>query len=48
MKQLRTHYTIDYSVVMTASVLATVPLLVLFLIAGKQLVAGIMEGAVKG
>ena len=33
---------------MTASVLATVPLLVLFLIAGKQLVAGIMKGAVKG
>ncbi len=47
-QQLRTHYTIDYSVVMTASVLATLPLLVLFLVAGKQLVAGIMEGAVKG
>jgi cellobiose transport system permease protein len=39
---------VDYSVVMTASVVATVPLLLLFLLAGKQLVAGIMEGAVKG
>ncbi|SDU85045.1 carbohydrate ABC transporter permease [Jiangella alkaliphila] len=47
-QQLRTQYTIDYSVVMTASVIATVPLLLLFLLAGKQLVAGIMEGAVKG
>jgi len=29
-------------------VLATLPLLLLFVAAGKQLVAGIMEGAVKG
>ncbi len=47
-QQLRTQYTIDYSIVMTASILATLPLLILFLAAGKQLVAGIMEGAVKG
>jgi len=47
-QQLRTQYTIDYSTVMTASVLATLPLLLLFAVAGKQLVAGIMEGAVKG
>jgi len=47
-QQLRTQYTIDYSTVMTGSVLATLPLLLLFAIAGKQLVAGIMEGAVKG
>jgi cellobiose transport system permease protein len=47
-QQLRTQYTIDYSSVMTGSVLATLPLLVLFVVAGKQLVAGIMEGAVKG
>jgi len=47
-QQLRTQYTIDYSTVMTASVLATLPLLLLFVAAGKQLVAGIMEGAVKG
>jgi len=48
-QQLRTGYnTVDYSIVMTASILATLPLLILFLAAGKQLVAGIMEGAVKG
>ncbi|WP_382303552.1 carbohydrate ABC transporter permease [Herbiconiux sp. UC225_62] len=47
-QQLRTAYSIDYSVTMTASVIATLPLLLLFLVAGKQLVAGIMEGAVKG
>ncbi|QJU56179.1 carbohydrate ABC transporter permease [Herbiconiux sp. KACC 21604] len=47
-QQLRTAYSIDYSVTMTASVIATLPLLLLFLAAGKQLVAGIMEGAVKG
>lgn len=47
-QQLRTTYSIDYSIVMTASVLATLPLLLLFLLAGKQLVAGIMDGAFKG
>ncbi|WP_369371226.1 carbohydrate ABC transporter permease [Promicromonospora sp. Populi] len=48
-QQLRTDYMgVDYSVVMTASVIATLPLLLLFIAAGKQLVAGIMEGAVKG
>jgi cellobiose transport system permease protein len=47
-QQLRSQYTIDYSIVMTGSVLATLPILIVFVIAGKQLVAGIMEGAVKG
>lgn len=36
-----------YSNVFAGSVLATIPLLILFFIAGKQIVAGIMEGAVK-
>lgn len=48
-QQLRTQYmSVDYAVVMTASIVATVPLLLLFVLAGRQLVAGIMEGAVKG
>jgi cellobiose transport system permease protein len=47
-QQLRSQYTIDYSIVMTGSVLATLPILIVFVLAGKQLVAGIMEGAVKG
>lgn len=36
-----------YSRMMAGAVLATVPLLVVFAVAGKQIVAGIMEGAVK-
>ncbi len=46
--QLQSGYYIDYSIVLAGAVLATVPLLVLFVIAGRQLVSGIMAGAVKG
>jgi cellobiose transport system permease protein len=35
-------------VVLAGALLATVPLLVLFVFAGRQLVEGIMRGAVKG
>ncbi len=38
---------IVYSHVLAGALLATIPLVVLFFIAGKQLVTGIMEGAVK-
>ena len=38
---------IDYSVVLAGTLVATVPLLLLFVVAGKQLVSGIMQGAVK-
>lgn len=37
----------DLSVVLTGSLLSITPLLLLFLVTGKQLVAGIMSGAVK-
>lgn len=47
-QQLRTQYTIDYSNTLAGSVLGTLPLLLLFAVAGRQLVAGIMDGAVKG
>jgi cellobiose transport system permease protein len=33
---------------LTGALLSIIPLLILFLIAGKQLIAGIMSGAVKG
>lgn len=46
--QLQSGYYIDYSIVLAGAVLATVPLLVLFILAGRQLVSGIMAGAVKG
>jgi cellobiose transport system permease protein len=38
---------VNYPQMMARAVLATIPLLVLFAVAGKQIVAGIMEGAVK-
>ncbi|NTW41237.1 MAG: carbohydrate ABC transporter permease [Cellulomonadaceae bacterium] len=38
----------DIALVMAGVVLSVIPLLVLFLVAGKQLVSGIMQGAVKG
>lgn len=42
-----THFK-DLSLIMSGVVLATVPLVILFVFAGRQLVAGIMAGAVKG
>lgn len=41
-------HTPDFSMVLTGALLSIIPLLILFLIAGKQLIAGIMSGAVKG
>jgi cellobiose transport system permease protein len=46
--QLQSGYYIDFSIVLTGAILSTIPLLVLFLLAGKQLISGIMQGAVKG
>jgi len=45
---LASGYYQDYSLVLAGTAIATVPLLVLFFVAGRQLIAGIMEGAVKG
>ena len=40
--------TTDYALVLAGTGMATIPLLILFVLAGRQLVAGIMQGAVKG
>ncbi|NRG42411.1 ABC transporter permease subunit [Rathayibacter sp. VKM Ac-2804] len=48
LSQLQSGYYVDYSIVLAGAVLSIVPLLVLFVLAGKQLIAGIMGGAVKG
>lgn len=48
LNQLQSGFFKDYSLVLTGATLATVPLLVLFVLTGRQLVAGIMQGAVKG
>ncbi|MES2095047.1 MAG: carbohydrate ABC transporter permease [Actinomycetota bacterium] len=45
---LQGNYFVDYSVVLAGVLLATLPLFLLFAVAGRQLVAGIMQGAVKG
>ena len=42
-----THFK-DYSLIMAGVVVATLPLLLVFVVAGRQLVSGIMQGAVKG
>lgn len=48
LSQLQSAKYIDYSIVLAGAVLATLPLLLVFVVAGKQLVSGIMAGAVKG
>ncbi|MFD1715220.1 carbohydrate ABC transporter permease [Amnibacterium flavum] len=48
LSQLQSGYYVDYSIVLTGAVLSVIPLLILFILAGRQLIAGIMSGAVKG
>lgn len=47
-KLLQSGYHTDYALIMAGVAISTAPLLVLFFVAGRQLVAGIMQGAVKG
>ena len=48
LSNLRSGYVTDFSLVLTGTMLATVPLLVVFVILGKQIIGGIMQGALKG
>jgi cellobiose transport system permease protein len=41
------YYSTDYAQVFAGTAVATIPLLVVFLIFGKQIIGGIMEGSVK-
>ncbi len=45
---LQANYFIDYSIVLAGVLTAAVPRISLSVVAGRQLVAGIMQGAVKG
>jgi cellobiose transport system permease protein len=45
---LSNNYFDDYSLIFAGVIISIVPLFILFLATGRQLVAGIMEGAVKG
>jgi cellobiose transport system permease protein len=47
-RSLQSNYFVDYSLVMAGVFLVTLPLIVIFVFTGRQLVAGIMQGAVKG
>ncbi len=47
LQQLQAAHWVDYSLVLAGALLATIPLLILFVVAGRQLVSGIMQGAVK-
>jgi cellobiose transport system permease protein len=48
LSQLRAGYVQDYSLALTGTMLATLPLILVFGALGKQLVGGIMQGAIKG
>jgi cellobiose transport system permease protein len=45
---LASGYVQDYALVLTGTFISILPLLVLFLVLGRQIVGGIMQGAVKG
>jgi cellobiose transport system permease protein len=45
---LSNNYFDDYSLIFAGVIISIVPLFILFLVTGRQLVRGIMEGAVKG
>ncbi|WP_329377445.1 carbohydrate ABC transporter permease [Streptomyces sp. NBC_01716] len=46
--QLSAGYVRDQSVIMAGALLGTLPLLAMFVVFGRQIVGGIMQGAVKG
>jgi len=48
LEKLQSGYYVDYSLVLAGTTLATIPVLVVFVLLGRHIVAGIMQGAVKG
>ena len=48
LSQLKTAHGTDYGMLMASSLIAVVPLLIIFALGAKQFMAGITEGAVKG
>ncbi|MDS1272509.1 carbohydrate ABC transporter permease [Lipingzhangella sp. LS1_29] len=46
--QLNRGYTTDFALMFTGATMATIPLLLVFVIFGRWLIGGIMEGAIKG
>jgi cellobiose transport system permease protein len=48
LEKLQSGYYVDYSLVLAGTTLATIPILFILIVLGRQIVAGIMLGAVKG
>ncbi|WP_431924285.1 carbohydrate ABC transporter permease [Amycolatopsis tucumanensis] len=48
LEKLQSGHYVDYSLVLAGTTLATIPVLIVFLLLGRQIVSGIMQGAVKG
>jgi len=48
LEKLQAGYYVDYSLVLAGTTLATIPILIILVVLGRQIVAGIMQGAVKG
>lgn len=48
LSNLRSGYVTDFSLSLTGALLATVPLLLAFVVLGRHIIGGIMQGAVKG
>jgi cellobiose transport system permease protein len=46
--QINTGFNKDFSLIMTGTTLGTLPLIIVFVVFGRQIVAGIMQGALKG
>lgn len=47
LSQLATQYYTDYTLMFTGTLIATLPLLAVFILFGKQIISGIMDGAVR-
>ncbi|MEW2521587.1 carbohydrate ABC transporter permease [Actinacidiphila alni] len=47
LNQLSTSYYTDYTLMFSGALVATLPLLAVFAVSGRQIIGGIMEGAVK-
>ncbi|MBG0824334.1 carbohydrate ABC transporter permease [Planomonospora sp. ID91781] len=45
---LASGYTTDFALVLTGTVIATIPMVVVFALLGRQIIGGIMSGAIKG
>ncbi len=48
LQQLNDAYYQDYGMIMAGTALAVIPILVMFALLGRQIVGGLMEGAIKG